>query len=282
VTWLHLIAKLSVMTFVVTSMLSMGAGLTVAQIVEPLRNGRLILRALLANFVLVPLAALLLARGLGLEQGLAVGLLLVGCSAGDPFLPKLVEVARGSLAFGVGLMVLLLVVTIVYLPLVLPKLVPGATVEPWKIAKSLLVLMLLPLVLGLVLKARHGSVAERVKPLLERLSNIALLILVVLITVLDFDKLVAVFGTHGILASLLFGPLCIGIGWVLGGPANDIRRVMSLGTAQRNIGAALVAGTTLNDPKAPVMVIVVAIIVFIILLPFARALGKRSPAGATP
>jgi bile acid:Na+ symporter, BASS family len=281
-TWLHLIAKLSLVTFVVSSMLSLGAGLTVAEILGPLRNGRLVLRALLANFVLVPLLALLLARGLRLEQGLAVGLLLVGCSAGDPFLPKLVEMARGNLAFGVGLMVLLLVVTIGYLPLVLPKVAPGATVEPWTIAKSLLVLMLSPLVLGLILKARYGSVAERVKPLLERLSNISLVILVVVAMVLDYDKLLAVFGTHAILASLVFAPLSYGIGWVIYGAGNDIRRVMSLGAAQRNIGAALVAGTTLHDPKVPLMVIVVAIIGFVILLPLARTLGKRSPAGATP
>jgi BASS family bile acid:Na+ symporter len=272
-----LIAKLVLVTFVVSSMLSTGAGLSVAEILGPLRNRRLIVLAVLANFVLVPLAALLLARGLRLEQGLALGLLLVGCSAGDPVLLKL-----ANLAFAVGLMALQLIVTIGYLPLVLPYLIPGVTVDPWKIAKPLLVLMLLPLVLGLILKARYGSVAKRVKPLLERVSNISLVLFGVLFTVLNFDKLVTVFGTHGILAALVFTPLSFGIGWILGGPTKDIARVMSVGTAWRNISAALVVGSTLDDPKIHIMVIVVAAIGFAILLPSARALGKRFPPDATP
>jgi hypothetical protein len=47
-------------------------------------------------------------------------------------------------AFGVELMVLLMVVTIIYMPLVLPLLLPGVSVNPWDIAKSLIVLMLVP------------------------------------------------------------------------------------------------------------------------------------------
>jgi BASS family bile acid:Na+ symporter len=277
-----LIAKLLLVTFVASSMLSTGAGLTVAEILGPLRDRRLLVRALLANFVLVPLTALLLGWGLRLEQGFALGLLLVGCAAGDPVLLKLAQIARGNFAFAVGLMALQLIVTIGYLPLVLPALIPGVTVDPWKIAKPLLVLMLLPLVLGLILKARYGLVAKRVKPLLEGVSNISLVLFVVLFMVLNFDKLRTVFGTHGILAALVFTPLSFGIGWVLGRPTKDIARVMSVGTAWRNISASLVVGSTLGDPKIHIMVIVVAVIGFAILLPLAGALGKRSPGGATP
>ena len=62
-------------------------------------------------------------------------------AAGAPFLPKLVQGAKGNVAFGVGLMVLLMVVTIGYMPLVLPFLLPGVQVNPWDIAQSLIVLM---------------------------------------------------------------------------------------------------------------------------------------------
>ena len=50
-------ANLSVVVFVVSSTLSVGLGLTVPQIVAPLRNGRLVALSLLANFVLAPVAA---------------------------------------------------------------------------------------------------------------------------------------------------------------------------------------------------------------------------------
>jgi BASS family bile acid:Na+ symporter len=149
-------ATVAMLSFVVSSMLAMGAGLTVSQISEPLRNVRLVVLALLANFVLMPLGALALAKVLWLDEHFGVGLLVLGCAAGAPFLPKLAELAKGNLAFAVGAMVLLMVVTVGYLPIVLPLLLPGVSVNPWEIARSLMLLMLLPLVIGLALKARTG------------------------------------------------------------------------------------------------------------------------------
>ena len=68
-------ATVAMLSIVVSSMLAMGAGLTVSQISEPLRNARLVLLALLANFVLMPLGALALAKVLWLDNPFAVGLL---------------------------------------------------------------------------------------------------------------------------------------------------------------------------------------------------------------
>ena len=269
-------ATVAMLSFVVTSMLAMGAGLTVSQISAPLRNARLVVLALLANFVLMPLAALALAKVLWLDEPFGVGLLLLGCAAGAPFLPKLAELAKGNLAFAVGAMVLLMVVTVGYLPIVLPLLLPGVTVDPWNIARSLALLMLLPLAAGLALKARYEDLARRVKPVLDLISNISLILLVLLITAANIDKVLQVFGTRGILAGLLFIALGFGIGWLFGGPDGDTRRVMALGTSQRNIAAALVvASQSFSDPKVVVMVIVVAIVGLIILMPLSRALANR-------
>ena len=269
-------ATVAMLSFVVTSMLAMGAGLTVSQISAPLRNARLVVLALLANFVLMPLGALALAKVLWLDEPFGIGLLLLGCAAGAPFLPKLAELAKGNLAFAVGAMVLLMVVTVGYLPIVLPLLLPGVTVDPWNIARSLILLMLLPLAAGLALKVRYEDLARRVKPVLDLISNISLILLVLLITAANIDKVLQVFGTRGILAGLLFIALGFGIGWLLGGSDGDTRRVMALGTSQRNIAAALVvASQSFSDPKVVVMVIVVAIVGLIILMPLSRALANR-------
>ena len=269
-------ATVAMLSFVVSSMLAMGAGLTVGQIIEPLRNARLVVLGLLANFVLTPLAAFALARVLRLDEPLGVGLLLLGCAAGAPFLPKLAELAKGNLAFAVGAMVLLMVVTVGYLPIVLPLLLPGVTVDPWKIARSLVLVMLLPLAAGLVLKALYEDRAVRVKPVLDWISNVSLILLVLLITAANIDKVLEVFGTRGIFAGLLFVALGFGIGWLLGGPRNDTRRVLALGTGQRNIAAALVVGSqSFSDPRVVVMVVVVAIVGLIILMPLSRALANR-------
>jgi len=181
-------ATVAMLCFVVSSMLAMGAGLTATQIAEPLGNVRLVALALLANFVFMPICALALEKVLWLDESFGVGLLLLGCAAGAPFLPKLAELAKGNLAFAVGAMVVLMVVTVGYLPIVLPVLLPGVTVNPWEIARSLLVLMLLPLCIGVVLKARYENVATRVKPVLDWLSNVSLILLICLITAANITK----------------------------------------------------------------------------------------------
>jgi BASS family bile acid:Na+ symporter len=268
-------ATVAMLAFVLSSMLAMGLGLTVGQIIAPLSNARLVVLSVLANFLLMPLGAVALATLLRLDQPLGVGLLLLGTAAGAPFLPKLAQIAKGNLAFAVGLMVLLMVVTVGYLPLVLPLLLPGVSVNPAKIARSLSLLMLLPLAGALAVKARFADLAARTKPLLDRVSNLSLMLLVLLITLANVNNVLAVFGTRGILGGILFIALGFGLGWLLGGPGMDTRRVLALGTAQRNIAAALVVGSqSFSDPKVVVMVVVVAIVGLLILMPLSRMLAK--------
>ena len=94
-----------------------------------------------------------MARVLGLDEPLAVGLLLCGVAAGAPFLIKLADLAKGNMPFAVGIMVVLMVITVGYMPIVLPLLVEGVSVDPANIARSLIVLMLIPLAVGLALRA---------------------------------------------------------------------------------------------------------------------------------
>jgi predicted Na+-dependent transporter len=96
-----------VLVFVISNMLSLGLSLTTKQIIDPLRNVRLVALALVANFILVPVFAYALTLILPLNESITIGLILLSTAAGAPFLPKLVEVAKGNITFSVGLMVLL-------------------------------------------------------------------------------------------------------------------------------------------------------------------------------
>ena len=154
------------------------------------------------------------------RQAVERGPAVVGASAGAPFLPKLTELAKGNLPFAVGTMVLLTVGTVGYLPLVLPLLLPGVAVDSTKIARSLFLLMLLPLAAGLVLKAQHESMAARVKLVLDWVSNISLVPLVLLVAAANFDKILLVLGTRGILAGILLIAFGFGIKKMLG-PGTD-------------------------------------------------------------
>lgn len=277
------IVPIAMLAFVVSSMLSMGLSLTINQILVPLRNYRLIVLALLANFVLMPLAAFGIARLLRLDEPLGIALLLLGTASGAPFLPLLARISKGNLALSVGLMVLLMVVTVGYMPLVLPLVLEGVSVDPLKIGRSLVFLMMLPLAIGLLVKARASGLAARVQPSLGRLSIISLVLLIALLLITNMQNVLSLYGTRGVLASILFIAAGSGFGWVLGGPQSDTRGVMSLGTAQRNIAAALVVGgQNFSDPKVIVMVVVVAIVGLLLLMPFAKYLSKFSQPRTQP
>jgi BASS family bile acid:Na+ symporter len=268
---------LTMLVFVVVSMLAVGSSLTVGQIVAPLRNRKLVFFALLANFVLMPAGALAIAKLLRLEQPLGIALILLGVAAGAPFLPKLAGIAKGNLAFAVGLMVLLMVLTVAYMPLVLPLLLEGVSVDPLKIARSLILLMLLPLGVGLALNARFGRIAERMRAPLNGISSLSLALLIVLLLVTNIQNVISLFGTRGILASILFLFAGAGVGWLLGGPGLGTKGVLALATAQRNIAAALVVGgKDFDDPRVLVMIVVVAVVGLLILMPLARFLGSRT------
>ena len=273
---LETLAMLSVLVFVISSMLSMGLSLTTKQILEPLKDIKLVVLALVANFVLVPAIAYAITILLSLESSIGIGLILVSMAAGAPFLPKLVEVAKGNTPFSVGLMVLLMVVTIVYLPLVLPLLLSGVEVNPLDIARSLIIMMLIPLAIGLFIKARYEDAAEKIRPTFASASNIAILALIVLGVVLNFESMIALVGSRGLLAAVILVAGALLVGYLLGGKDRSIKSVMALGTGQRNISAALVVAAQNFDSDVITFVLVFSIIGFIVLFPAAGELGKRS------
>lgn len=271
------IAQISALTFILTSMLAMGLSLTVQQIIDPLRNVKVVLLALLGNFVLIPALATLITSVIPLDNGLKTGLIIAGAAAGAPFLPKLVQVAKGNAAFSVGLMTLLMVVTVFYLPLMLPVLLPGVSVSPWDIAKSLITTMLLPLGIGLFIKARYEEIAESLQPHMSQISSLAIVVMMVTILVLQFSTIMGTIGTGGIVAALFFLVGALLVGLLLGGKDASMRSVMGLGTAQRNLAAAMLvaAQNFSDDPNVLVMVMLIGILGLVVLMVIGGEMGKR-------
>ncbi len=271
------VVPVALLVFVVSSMLAVGLSLSVRQILVPLRNARLVILSLLANFALMPLAALLIAEALRLDQPFTAALLLLGGAAGVPFLPQLADVAKGNRGFAVGLMVLLMVLTVGYMPLVMPLLLEEASVDPTRIARSLVLLMLLPLVVGLAVRARFIEVARRAAPVLTKVSTLSLVIMVGLLLVTNYWSIMGLMGKRLVLASVAFLLVGFGLGWLLGGPARDTRSVLAMGTAQRYIAAALVVGgQNFEGPQVVLMVVVVAIVGLIVLMPLGEGLAQAA------
>jgi bile acid:Na+ symporter, BASS family len=276
------LANVAVQVFVVTSMLSVGLGFTVRQIIDQLRSARLIASALVANFALVPLLAFAVAHVLPLNRPLEIGVILLGTAAGSPFLTKLTQAAGGSVALSAGLLVLLMLITVVFMPVVVPLALPDVRVNARAIVVSLFVTMLLPLGAALLVRARFQRWTDPLRPLLDRVSTIALVVLIVAIFLAHLQAILGVFGIEAILAAFFVIGGGFVMGCVLGGAGSDTRGVMGLGTAQRNIAAAAVVATQdFPNPDILVMVVISSLVGIAILFPTAWMLRKRAVHAST-
>ena len=273
---LQRLADVSVLAFVVSSMLAMGMSQRLGNVVASLKEPRTVLLALIVNFVLSPLLTVALIRAVPLQPAHATGLLLLGGAAGAPFLPKLAELSGGDLAYSVALMMLLMVGSVVFMPLALPLIVPGVEADPWRIAKPLLLLIVLPMAIGFALA--RSAWAARLLGFVQRVSNLAFVLLVVLLVGLNLKAMTGFVGSFAIGTFAVYVLGMVAIGHLLGGADRSKRTVFALGAGNRNIPAALVvAGASFNDPAITVMVLVGAVTGLVLLLVLAKAMrGKVS------
>ena len=264
--------------FAITTMLAMGMRLTVGEIVTPLRNVRFIVAALGVNFLVLPAAAWLIATLLGLDPDIRIGLILIATVAGAPMIPKLVTIAKGDAASAVALVTLLVVATVVISPIALPLLLPGVQVDPVAIMIALSWQMLLPLAVGVFLHERYPEEAAEYVDEVATISNVALALLLLTSLGQNVPGLLGLFGSGAILATLLLIAIAIGAGYLLGIPAGVERRLLALGTAQRNVAAAFIiaAGSFGDRPVVLSFLAVAGLVMMIVLFPLAGEWSKRA------
>jgi len=273
---LTVVTQVGILVFVVAGMGAMGLALTVEAIVGPLRDARLVVGVLAANFVVVPLVAVLAAQLLPMDDASAAAVILVGCSAGAPFLPTLAGLAKADQATAVGVMVLLMVLTVGFAPVVVPLVLEGATVAAGDIASSLVLYMLVPLALGLLVRARYPALAESLGGALKRASSAGLVVGIVAGLLVTWREVLGSVGSWIFAGTALVLVAGFAVGWLVGAgrPAGD-RTLLGLATAQRNISAALVIAASLGTDTT-VRTLVAALVIPIVLIVAAGEIGRRS------
>jgi BASS family bile acid:Na+ symporter len=278
------LASLFTTAFVVTSMFSFGLRLTLSEIIEPLRDIRLLLTTLAANFVIVPLVAVLLADLLGLEEDLRIGLILIALVAGAPLVPKLAQIAKANIPFAVASTALLVVGTVVYLPLVFPLVLPGVRLDAMSIVRPLGIQIILPLVLGLIVDYISRDEADALLPVLGQIANVSLTLMLVLMLGGNAGNVIGLIGTGSLLAAILLFAVAMVTGYFLGGPDNGTRRTLSIATGQRNLAAAFVVatGSFADRPTVVVFLAAAGLIAMIMMMPIAGWFGKRAAEAGTP
>ena len=253
------VANVAIAVFAISSMLSVGMANRLREIIEPLRHPRDVARALLVNFVLVPALAFLVTWIIPLDGGVRYGLILVAMAAGAPFLIKLSEAADTSLRLTATLL-LLLPVTIIYLPLAVPVLLPGAEVSALAIATPLVLTMLLPLAVGLWTREQWRTLAARLQPIMANVSSVVLVVVVLATMIANLDAL-AMMGWQAVLAALLIILGAFTTGYLFAGRDPKRREVLGLGTGQRNIAAATVVASQSFGASSTIMTVVLTSLV---------------------
>ncbi|MFB2837333.1 bile acid:sodium symporter family protein [Floridanema evergladense] len=269
----RLINKLAFLTLILSMLLDTGLSLTIQQLWQPFRNIRLILQSLLANFILVPLFVYLLLQIIPVSEPFRIGFTIMAVAGGPPVLPKLAQLVNGNLAYAAGLMMLMICVTAFYMPFALSIALQNIQVNPWQILKPLVTLMLIPLAIGLLIRAKNEAIAATLQPWMRQISSAGLILGLSTSLIIQFSSLIEMVKTGTIFIIIGFILVSFGFGYILGGPEKDTRRTLAVGTAQRNIAAALlVAGTNFDDPAVVSVIIVTSLSLFVLI----RLIAKQA------
>jgi BASS family bile acid:Na+ symporter len=270
-------------------MVTIGLGVTFADLMGVARNGRLLCMAALANYVCVPAAAVSLLLLFHADALVAAGLLIAAACPGAPYGPPFTAIAKGNVPRAVGLMTILAGSSALVAPLLLHFLLPLTSgdetvqVNVVKMVSTLLIAQFLPLCIGLGIRHRRPALADRLKKPANLLSMVLNLVTFGVILTFQCQMLMGI-PIRAYLGMLALVLIAVGVGWLLGGPGSENRTAMTMATAVRNVAVTLVIATgSFAGTKAVTAATAFAIFQTIVMALVALAWGRllAAPAGTT-
>jgi bile acid:Na+ symporter, BASS family len=199
-------------------MFGMGLTLSGDDFKEVFKRPKDVAIGVFGQFLIMPLLAFLLAKGLQLPPEIAVGVILVGCCPGGTASNVMTFLSKGDVALSVTITS----VTTLLAPLVTPALIlllasEWIPVEPGSLFLSIVKIVIVPIVLGLVVKKLFNKPAQasvKVLPLVSIIAIVAIVVAVVSVNQANIAKtgliIFAVVILHNCLGYLLgygFGKL---------------------------------------------------------------------------
>ena len=175
-----------------------------------------VLAGCLAQFTIMPLLAWILSSLFGLDEALALGVILVGCCPGGTASNVITYLAKGDLALSVGMTG----VSTLLAPLLTPLLTwalagKSVDVNVASMFLSILWVVILPIVLGLVVKALWPKFTERATDYLPALSSLTIAFIVSIVISANASKLLA--GGMMIIVVVMLHNLCgLALGSLIG------------------------------------------------------------------
>jgi predicted Na+-dependent transporter len=248
--------RLSVVLFMVANLLAIGLETDARAALAPLADLRFLAAVMVVDWLFGPAFAIGIVWALPMAEPYEIGLLLISLAPAAPFLPMMVRKAGGDLAYTAAFMLIAAVGTVVLMPIGVPLIVPGLSVDPWAVARPLIILLLLPMAAGMALRGVSQPAAERILRMVRPVASIATLVLLVAIAIRYFEGFVGAIGSYAIGAQFLYAIGLVAGGYALAWATPPAQRsVVSLGACTRNLGAAL-APLLVADPDPRTMVMV--------------------------
>ena len=199
-------------------MFGLGLGLTGEDFRRVARYPRAVLAGLGLQTLLLPWVAFGLARGFGLSPELAVGLMLLAASPGGATANIYSHLARGDVALNISLTAINSLLCLLTLPLILDlsleyflgagRYVPPPTRKVIEVA----VIIVLPVLLGMLVRASAAGFAARAEKPLRLLSVLVLALLIAAAVGKEWQALATSFAAVG-LACLLFNLASMAVGY---------------------------------------------------------------------
>lgn len=199
-------------------MFGLGLGLTTEDFRRIARYPRAVLTGLGLQILVLPWAAFGLALLFRLPPELAVGLMLLAASPGGATANIYSHLARGDVALNITLTAINSLLCLVTLPLILNLslehfLGSGQYVPPpVKKIIEVAVIIVLPVLLGMFVRARFPGFAARAEKPLRLLAVVVLVLLIIAAVAQAWATLLAWFAAVG-LACLLFNLISMGVGY---------------------------------------------------------------------
>ncbi|RAI01644.1 hypothetical protein DLJ53_09520 [Acuticoccus sediminis] len=267
--------KLSVAALI----LAIGLSSTWADLTYLWRRPWQLLRALFAMYVAIPVTAFFVLKALPLPRAVEVAILVLAVSAGAPLLPrKLMKVGHDS--YMLSLVATSSIVAVVAVPLWLDVLKPvyGLSVEltALNVAGVIAGSFVGPLIVGMLVRWRFPETGARLGDRFLTIASIALALFALLLLVLHGRTLLEL-GWPSLVALVALTFAALGIGHLLGGPAENDRTALAIACATRHVGIAMVVASTVPGPRTAVLVTAYVLAAALVSFPYLKA-RTRTPA----
>jgi bile acid:Na+ symporter, BASS family len=227
--------------FVAIYMFSVPLETTRGAISQTLGDLNLIGRALLANFVIIPILGFVIAYCLDLPPLIRTGFLLLVMAPGGLLALQFARISNGNRVFAAALLfvfcLLAIFITPLFVYLFFPREGEGRLPFGW-LTMMLLLLVVAPLIVGRVLQKLIPDQAPTLGLWLGRLS-IVIFIIAAVTAGRYKSPAIKLMGTNGIAAIVVLILGAWAVGWLLGGPEIRNRKVLAISSSMRNIGVCL-------------------------------------------